>query len=69
MLKVNNELSLQLVGENFFIEENDYNFRHESKTKFKVDHVNTEEYGKLKLLILRWDILTFPKNAHFLCQH
>ena len=46
MLKVNNELSLQLVGENFFIEENDYNFRHESKTKFKVDHVNTEKYGK-----------------------
>ena len=41
MLKVNNELSLQLVGEKIFIEENDYKFRHE-----KIDHVNTEKYGK-----------------------
>ena len=34
MFKVNNE--------NFHIAENPYNFRYGSKTKFKVDHVNTE---------------------------
>ena len=46
MFKVNNGLSVQLVSENFHFVENHYNFRHESDKKFKVDHVETETYGK-----------------------
>ena len=46
MFKVNNGLSVKLVDENFHFAENHYNFRHQSGTKFKVDHVNTETYGK-----------------------
>ena len=46
MLKVNNGLSVQLVSENLHFEENHYNFRHQSEPKFKIDHVNTETYGK-----------------------
>ena len=46
MFKVNNGLSVQLVSENFHFAENHYNFRHQSGTKFKVDHVETETYGK-----------------------
>ena len=46
MFKVSNGLSVQLVSENFHFAENHYNFRHQSETKFKVYHVNTERYGK-----------------------
>ena len=46
MFKVNNGLSVQLVSENFHFVENHYNFRHQSGKKFKVDHVETETYGK-----------------------
>ena len=46
MFKVNNGLSVQLVSENFHFAENHYNFRQQSRTKFKVDRVNTETYGK-----------------------
>ena len=46
IFKVNNELSVQLVNENFHFPGNHYNFRHQSGTKFKVDHVKTEIYGK-----------------------
>ena len=44
MFKVNNGLLVQVVCEN--LAENHYNFRHQSGTKFKVDHVNTQTYGK-----------------------
>ena len=46
MFKVNNGLSVQLVSANFHFAENHYNFRHQSGTKFKVDHTETETYGK-----------------------
>ena len=46
MFKVNNGLSVQLFSEKFHFAENHYNFRHQSGTKFKVDHVKTEAYGK-----------------------
>ena len=46
MFKVNNGLSVELVNENSHFAENHYNFRHPSGTKFKVDHVKTETYGK-----------------------
>ena len=46
MFKVNNGLSVQLVRENFHFVENHYNFRHQSRKKFKVNHVETETYGK-----------------------
>ena len=52
MFKVNNGLSLQLVSENFQFAENHYNFRHQSKKKFKVDHVETETYGKQSISYL-----------------
>ena len=42
MFKVNNGLLVQLVSENFHFTENHYNFRHQSGTKFKVNHVETE---------------------------
>ena len=44
MFKVNNGLLVQVVSENF--SEKHYNFRHQSGTKFTVDHVNTQTYGK-----------------------
>ena len=46
MFKVNNGLSVQLVRENFHFVENHYNFRHQSGKKLKVNHVETETYGK-----------------------
>ena len=46
MFKVNNGLSVQLVSENFHFVENHYNFRHQSGKIFKVNHVETETYGK-----------------------
>ena len=46
MFKVNNGLSVQLVSENLHFAENHYNCRHQLGTKFKVDHVETETYGK-----------------------
>ena len=46
MFKVKNGLSVQLDNEYFHFAEKDYNFRHEPKTKFKVDHVNTEKFSK-----------------------
>ena len=46
IFKVNNGLSVYLVSENFYFAENHYNMRHESGTKFKLDHVKTETYGK-----------------------
>ena len=46
MLKVNNRLQVQLVSENFHFGENHYNFKHQSGTKFNVDNVKTETYGK-----------------------
>ena len=48
MFKVNNGLSVQLV-----IRYNHYNFRHESDKKFKVDHVETETYGKQSISYFR----------------
>ena len=44
IFKVNNELSVQFVSENFHFVENHYNFRHKSGKKFKVDYVETEIY-------------------------
>ena len=46
MFKVNNGLSVQLFSENFHFAENHHNFRHQTRTKFKADHVKTETYGK-----------------------
>ena len=46
IFKVNNGLSVYLVSENFYFAENHYNMRHESGTKFKLDHVKTETYDK-----------------------
>ena len=46
---MNNGLPVQLISENFYFAENHYNFRYQSKTKFKVDHINTETYGKLSV--------------------
>lgn len=46
MFKVNNELSVQIIGENFHFTENYYSLSHRSKTKLLVDHVKTEIYGK-----------------------
>ena len=43
MFKVNNGLLAQVVCEN--LAENHYNFRHQSGTKFKVDHFNTLKPG------------------------
>ena len=45
MFKVNNGLLVQLLSENFHFEEN-HNFRHQPKTIFTVDHVNTVKPGK-----------------------
>ena len=53
MLKVNNGLLVQLVGENFHFVENHYNFIHESGKKFKVDHVETETCGKQSISYFR----------------
>ena len=39
MFKANNGLSVQLVSENFHFAEHHYNFRRQSETKFKIDHV------------------------------
>ena len=46
MFKVSNELSGQLVSEGFHFGENHHNLIHQSGTRFKVDQVNTETYGK-----------------------
>ena len=39
-------MTAQLVSENFQFEENHYNFKHQSGTNFKVDHVCAENNGK-----------------------
>ena len=52
LLKVNYGLLVQLVSENFHFGENDYNFRHQSGTKFKLDHVATETHGKQSISYL-----------------
>ena len=44
---MNNELSIQLVGESFHFVQNHNNFRQQSKTKCKVDHGHTEKCGNL----------------------
>ena len=46
---MNNGLSVQWVSENVHFAENHYNFRYQSGTKFNVDHVKTEIYGKLSI--------------------
>ena len=46
MFKVNNGLSVPLVSVNFHFVESHLNFRHESGKKFKVNHAETETYGK-----------------------
>ena len=46
MFKVIKGLSVQLVSKDFHFTENHYNFRHQSGTKFKIDHVETKTYGK-----------------------
>ena len=46
MFKANNGLLVQLVSQNFHFAENHYNFRHQSGTKFKIDHVYTETCSK-----------------------
>ena len=53
MFKVNNGLSAELVGENFHFAENHYNFRLQSGTKFKVDHVKTETHDKQSISYFR----------------
>ena len=72
MLKVNNGLSIQLVSENVYFAENHYNFKHQSKTKFQVDHVKTETYGKQSISYLRpkiWNsILQDIKNVTTLVE-
>ena len=60
MFKVSNGLSVQLVSENFDFAENHYNFRHQSETKFKVDHVETETYGKQSISYLGPKIRRIP---------
>ena len=52
MFKVNNGLSVQLVSENFHFAENHYNFRHQSGTKFKFDHIEAKAYGKQSMSYL-----------------
>ena len=52
MFKVNNGLSVQLFSENFHFAENHHNFRHQTRTKFKADHVKTETYGKQSISYL-----------------
>ena len=56
MFKVNNGPSVQLDSKNFHYAKNLYNFRHQSGTKFRVDHVNTEKYGKHSVSYLRHNI-------------
>ena len=46
LFKMNNLLSVQWVSENFHFAENHYNVRHQSRTKFKVDHANIQTSGK-----------------------
>ena len=46
MFKVNNGLLVRLVSKNFHFVENHYNFRHQSVTKFQVNHIYTEQYDK-----------------------
>ena len=53
MFKVNIGLSVELVSENCHFAENHCNFRHQLGTKFKVDHVKTETYGKQSISYLR----------------
>ena len=52
MFKVNNGLSVQVISENVHFVENHYNLRHQSRTKFKVDHDKNETYGKQSLSYL-----------------
>ena len=52
MFKVNNGLSVQAISENFHFAKNHYNFRYQSQTTFKVDHVYTEKYGKQSVSFL-----------------
>ena len=46
MFKVNNGLPVQLLRENFRLVENHDNMGYQSGKKLKVDHVETETYGK-----------------------
>ena len=52
MFKLNHVMSVQLFSENFHFVENHYNFRYQSGTKFKVDHVKTETYCKQSISYL-----------------
>ena len=59
--KMNNGLSVLLVSKNFHFAENYYNFRHESGTKFKIDHIEAETYGKQSISYLGskiWNSIT-----------
>ena len=72
MFKVNNGLSVQLVSENFHFPENHYNFRHQSGTKLKVDHVKTKTYGKQSISYLGpkiWNSKPQEKKKLQLGQH
>lgn len=50
MFKVNNELSLEQVSENFHITENHYNFRHTSKAKNKIDSVKLKNMANICII-------------------
>ena len=50
MFKLNNEMSVQLVSENVHFAENHYNFRHQSRTKFKVHHVKNETWQAILII-------------------
>ena len=52
MFKKNNGLLVLLVSRNFHFAENHYNFKHQPGTKFKVNHVKSETYGKQSISYL-----------------
>ena len=72
MFKVSNGLLGQLVSEGFHFGENHHNLIHQSGTKFKVDQVNTETYGKQFAPYQgpkTWNFIRQEKKALQLWQH
>ena len=50
MFKVNNGLSVQVISESFHFVENHYNLRHQSRTKFKVDHDKNKTWQAISII-------------------
>ena len=50
MFKVNNGLSVQVISESFHFVENHYNLRHQSRTKFKVDHDKNKTWQAVSII-------------------